>query len=154
LFTSLLHEYSPLDAVSTLLRTRHDEPPEVLMPEIARTVYRTFYGSGESRVGVLRTLFFEISALTPDTSEAAQEVLRAIVGSLAVYLVGQMQTGRLRQMHPVLALQSFVGPIFFHLMTRPLAEQVLGFDVDGEEAVTLLAENWLRGMSPKEGGRE
>jgi hypothetical protein len=81
-------------------------------------------------------------------------VLRAIVGSLAVYLVGQMQTGRLRHMHPVLALQSFVGPIFFHLMTRPLAEQVLGFDVDGEEAVTLLAENWLRGMSPKEEDHE
>jgi AcrR family transcriptional regulator len=154
LFTSLLHEYSPLDAVSTLLKTRHDEPPEVLMPEIARTVYRTFYGSGESRVGVLRTLFFEISSLAPDTSEAAREVLRAIVGSLAVYLVGQMQTGRLRHMHPVLALQSFVGPIFFHLMTRPLAEQVLGFDVDGEEAVTLLAENWLRGMSPKEEDHE
>ena len=154
LFTSLLHEYSPLDAVSKLLSTRHQERPEVLMPEIARTVYRTFYGSGESRVGVLRTLFFEISSLAPDTSEAAQEVLRAIVGSLAVYLVGQMQTGRLRQMHPVLALQSFVGPIFFHLMTRPLAERVLGFDVDGEEAVTLLAENWLRGMSPKEADRE
>jgi AcrR family transcriptional regulator len=154
LFTSLLHEYSPLDAVSTLLRTRHDEPPEVLMPEIARTVYRTFYGSGESRVGVLRTLFFEISSLAPDTSEAAREVLRAIVGSLAVYLVGQMQTGRLRHMHPVLALQSFVGPIFFHLMTRPLAEQALGFDVDGEEAVTLLAQNWLRGMSPKEEDHE
>jgi AcrR family transcriptional regulator len=154
LFTSLLHEYSPLDAVSTLLKTRHDEPPEVLMPEIARMVYRTFYGSGESRVGVLRTLFFEISSLAPDTSEAAREVLRAIVGSLAVYLVGQMQTGRLRHMHPVLALQSFVGPIFFHLMTRPLAEQVLGFDVDGEEAVTLLAENWLRGMSPKEEDHE
>jgi AcrR family transcriptional regulator len=154
LFTSLMHEYSPLDAVANLLSTRDEEPPEVLMPEIARTVYRTFYGSGESRVGVLRTLFFEISSLAPDTSEAAREVLRAIVGSLALYLVGQMQSGRLRQMHPVLALQSFVGPIFFHLMTRPLAERVLGFDVDGEEAVTLLAENWLRGMSPKEGGHE
>ena len=47
-------------------------------------------------------------------------------------------------MHPVLALQSFVGPIFFDLLTRPVAERVLGFDIEGEQAVTLLAENWLR----------
>jgi AcrR family transcriptional regulator len=146
LFTSLLHQYSPLDPVSNLLSTRHDEPPEVLMPEIARTVYRTFYGAGETRVGVLRALFFEISSLAPDTAEAAQEVLRTIVGSLVIYLLEEMRAGRLRQMHPVLALQSFVGPIFFHLMTRPLAERVLGFDIDGEQAVTLLAENWLRAM--------
>jgi AcrR family transcriptional regulator len=149
LFTSLLHRYSPLDPVSHLLSTRHDEPPEVLMPEIARTVYRTFYGAGESRVGVLRALFFEISSLAPDTAEAAQEVLRTIVGSLVMYFLENMRASRLRQMHPVLALQSFVGPIFFHLMTRPLAERVLGFDIDGEQAVTLLAENWLRAMAPE-----
>jgi hypothetical protein len=63
-----------------------------------------------------------------------------------------MQSGRLRHMHPLLALQSFIGPIFFHLMTRPLAERLLGFDVEGERAVTLLAENWLRAMAP-EGGK-
>jgi hypothetical protein len=61
-----------------------------------------------------------------------------------------MRDGRLRQMHPLLALQSFVGPIFFHLITRPVAEQMLGLDIDGEEAVTLLAENWLRAMAPEE----
>ena len=149
LFTNLLHEYSPLDPVSHLLSTRRDEPPEVLMPEIARTVYRAFYGAGESRLGVLRALFFEISSLTPDTAEAAQDVIRTMVGSLAGYVMQHMQAGRLRQMHPVLALQSFVGPIFFHLMTRPLAERVLGFDIDGEQAVTLLAENWLRAMAPE-----
>ncbi|GAC1504525.1 MAG: TetR/AcrR family transcriptional regulator [Candidatus Dormibacteraceae bacterium] len=152
LFTSLVHEYSPLDPVSHLLDTRRGEPPEILMPEIARTVYRTFYAAGKSRVGILLALFFEISSLAPDTAEAAQEVLRTMVGSLAMYLLEHMQAGRLRQMHPVLALQSFVGPIFFHLMTRPLAERILGFDIEGEQAVTLLAENWLRAMAP-EGGR-
>jgi len=112
-------------------------------------VYRTFYGAGESRVGILRALFFEISSLSPDTAEAAQEVLRTMVGSLVMYLMENMRAGRLRDLHPVLALQSFIGPIFFHLMTRPLAERVLGFDIDGEEAVTTLAENWLRAMAPE-----
>jgi AcrR family transcriptional regulator len=149
LFTSLMHEYSPLDPVSELLSVRRIEPPDAVMPEIARTVYRTFYAAGESRIGILRALFFEISSLAPDTAEAAQEVLQTMVGSLVTYLMEQMQVGRLRQMHPLLALQSFIGPIFFHLVTRPLAERLLGFDIDGEEAVTLLAENWLRAMAPE-----
>ena len=150
LFTSLVHAFSPLDPVTELLNTRQGEPPEVLMPEIARTAYRTFYGAGESRVGVLRALFFEISSLSPDAAEGAQDAIRGLVGSLVFYLMGQMRDGHLRQLPPLLALQSFVGPIFFHLLTRRLAEQMLGLDIDGEQAVTLLAESWLRAMTPGE----
>jgi hypothetical protein len=120
------------------------------MPEIARTVYRTIYAGGESRVGVLRALFFEISSLSPDTAEGAQDAIRGLVGSLAFYVMSQMRDGRLRQMHPLLAIQLFVGPIFFHLLTRPLAERMLGLDIDGEQSVTLLAESWLRAMEPEE----
>jgi AcrR family transcriptional regulator len=126
LFTSLVHAYSPLDPVSHLLNTRRGEPPEVLMPEIARSVYRTFYSEGESRVGILRAIFFEISSLAPDAVEAAQDAIRTVVGSFAIYVMEHMQAGRLRKMHPVLALQSFVGPIMFHLLTRSLAERMLG----------------------------
>jgi AcrR family transcriptional regulator len=151
LFTDLVHQYSPLEPVSRLLSTMYDEPPEVLMPAIARTVYRAFYGAGESRVGLLRVLLFEISSLAPDTAEAAQDAIRTMVGSLAIYVMEHMGAGRLRHMPPVLALQSFVGPILFHLITRPLAERMLGLDIDGEQAVTLLAENWLRAMKPEEG---
>lgn len=150
LFTSLVHRYSPLDPVTELMATRQGEPPEVLMPEIARTVYRTFYGEGESRVGVLRALFFEISSLSPDTAEGAQDAIRGLVGSLVLYVMGHMRDGRLRRMPPLLALQSFVGPVLFHIITRPLAEQMLGLDIDGEQAVTLLAEHWLRAMAPEE----
>jgi len=60
----------------------------------------------------------------------------------------QMQAGRLRMVHPILALQSFIGPIFFHLMTRPMAERLLGLEMEGEAAVTALAEGWLRSMKP------
>jgi hypothetical protein len=57
-------------------------------------------------------------------------------------------------MHPLLALQSFIGPIFVHLLTRRLAERLLGLDLEGEEAVVILAENWLRGMRPDREGYE
>ena len=150
LLMGLIESYSPLEPVSRLLASRHHEPPRVLMPELARTAYRAVYGAGENRAGLVRALFFEVSGLRPETEEAAAEAIRNIVGLLVMYVTGQMAEGRLRRMHPLLALQSFVGPVLFHILTRPLAERVLNLDIEGEAAVTQLAETWLRAMTREE----
>jgi AcrR family transcriptional regulator len=150
IFTSLIRTYSPLEPVSRLAIEMKDEPPVVVMPEIARTVYRTVYGSGKTRLGLLRAAFFEVSSLAPDAEESVREGLRTIVGSVGAYVLAQMMSGQLRPMSPLLALQSFVGPIFIHVLTRPVVERVLGIDIDGEQAVTELAEGWLRSMRPDE----
>jgi AcrR family transcriptional regulator len=149
LFTSLIKAYSPLEPVSRLVSEMKDEAPAAVMPEIARTVYRTVYGSGETRLGLLRAVFFEVSSLAPDAEDSAREAMRTILGSVGAYVMAQMTSGRLRPMSPLLALQSFIGPIFFHVLTRPLVERVLGIDIDGEEAVTELADSWLRSMRPE-----
>ena len=148
LFTSLIKTYSPLEPVSRLASAMKDEPPEAVMPEIARTVYRTVYGSGETRLGMLRAVFFEVSSLSPDAEESAREALSTILGSVGAYVMSQMVSGRLRPISPILALQSFIGPIFFHVLTRPVMERLLGIEIDGEQAVTELAEGWLRSMQP------
>jgi AcrR family transcriptional regulator len=148
LFTALVNTYSPLEPVIGVLTAMHDQPPELVMPAIARTVYRTTYGRGEDRTGLLRALFFEVTGLAPDTEEAARQAIGKVVGAVMLYLTTQMSEGRLRPMHPMLALQSFMGPIFFHVMTRAAAERVLGLDIEGEQAVTELAETWLRAMKP------
>jgi hypothetical protein len=51
-------------------------------------------------------------------------------------------------MHPLLALQALLGPIAFHLLTRPVAEQVAGLEVDPETAAEALAAAVLEGMLP------
>ena len=141
-------------ALTRLLADRSGDPPEVLMPELARTAYRAVYSEGENRAGLVRALFFEVSGLQPETEEAAAEVIRGVVARLVVYLVGQMAEGRLRRMHPLLALQAFIGPILFHILTRSLAERVLRLDIEGEAAVTQLADTWLRAMATREEGSE
>jgi len=147
LFTGLVRAYSPLEPVINVLDAMREETPNAVMPEVARTVYRTVYAGGENRSGLLRAMVFEVSSLAPDTEEAAREVIATLVGAMVAYMTAQMMAGRLRRMHPLLALQSFIGPIFFHLMTRPAAERMLGLEIGGEEAVTELAETWLRGMA-------
>lgn len=154
LLTALLEAYSPLDPASRLLTERRDEPPSWMMPELARTVYRAVYANGENRSGLVRALFFEISTLAPETAEAAAAVIARVAGLLLTYIDAQTSAGRLRRVHPLLALQSLIGPVMFHILTRPLAERVLGLDIDGEQAVTELAETWLKAMAVKEEGDE
>ena len=150
LFTALVHAYTPLDPVIALVNERQDEPPEAVMPEVARAVYRTVVGGEEDRTGLIRALFAEVTSLAPDAEEATRDAIVRVVGALAGYVLAQMASGRLRQMHPLLALQSFIGPIFFHLMTRKAAQSVLGVEMDEEQAVTELAEAWLRAMRIEE----
>jgi AcrR family transcriptional regulator len=146
LLAALIEEYSPLEPVIQVLSVRGEEPPEVLIPEVARTAFRSVAG----RAGLVRALFFEVSGLSPETEEAASQAISRAVGLLVMYVGGQMAAGRLRVMHPLLALQAFVGPVLFHILTRAMAERVLHLDVDGESAVTQLAETWLRAMAPEE----
>lgn len=152
LFTSLLLAYSPLEPVTSLVSSMRDQPPDVVVPEMARTVARAVYGSGSPRIGLLRAIFLELSSVSPDSEDAARDLLAATLGSVGGYVVEQMMAGRLRRMHPLLALQSLIGPIFFHLLTRRLAERMLGHDIEAEAAVVMLAENWLRAMRPDEEG--
>ena len=150
LFSTLVHVFSPLDPVAQVLAAMQDEPPDKVMPEIARTVYRTIDAGGVDRTGLLRTLFLEVTSMAPDTEEATREGLLTVVGAMAIYVTTQMSEGRLRQMQPLLALQSFIGAVFFHLLTRQAVGRVLGVRIDGEQAVTELAQLWLRGMAPRE----
>ncbi|HEV2415414.1 MAG TPA: helix-turn-helix domain-containing protein [Candidatus Dormibacteraeota bacterium] len=147
-FTALVHTYTPLDLVVDVLEDREDEAPDAVMPDVAQAIYRTVYAGGEDRTGLMRALFAEVTTLAPDTEGATREAMVNVVGTMAAYMVAQMAAGRLRQMHPLLAMQSFIGPIFFHLMTRKAAEQVLGVEIDGEQAVRELADAWLRAMRP------
>lgn len=150
LFIAIVEAYSPLEPVIEVLTRRQNDPPDIVIPAVAQTVFRAIYGPGDNRTGLLRALFFEVSSLAPETEEAARDVITRVVGAVVQYLVGQMSAGRLRKLHPLLALQSLMGPIFFHLLTRQAAEQVLGLEIDGEEAMTELAQTWLRGMQIEE----
>ena len=144
LFTALLRTYSPLEPVANLINSRRADPPDVLMPEVARLIYRV----ASPQIGFLRALFFEVARTSPDADDAIRELLARILGSAGSYVVEQMSEGRLRTMHPLIALQSFVGPIFFHVITRAAVEKALAFDTEGEEVVTEFAHGWLRAMNP------
>jgi AcrR family transcriptional regulator len=144
LFRELVRVYSPLGPVGQTVTELGHRPPEEVMPAIARALARHLDG----RVGLVRALLFEVSGTTGEAEAAREFALAEAIGPLAGYLLSQMTANRLRPMHPLLALQAFAGPIVMHLITRHLAERLLGFDLPLEEVVVELAEAWVRAMQP------
>jgi AcrR family transcriptional regulator len=145
LFAAMLREFSPIEVVVKRIGELAGEPPERAMPELAVSLWRAV----STHLGVIRPLLFEAASLGPDVRETILgDVAPRLLAAFGAYLVAQMQAGRLRTMHPVFAMQSFVGPIIAHVMLRQVVNEALGTEIDSEAAVREFATIWVRGMQP------
>jgi AcrR family transcriptional regulator len=145
LFRAILIAYSPFEPVMAVFARSGDRPPEDVIPEVVVTAYRTVAG----RSGVLRTLLLEVTSMTPELSQAFAETGLRAFRTFAQYLAGQMAAGRLRRMHPMLAVQSLVGGLMFHMLAEPVMSQATIDVPAGEEVAIQFANLWLRGMRPE-----
>lgn len=139
--------YLPMEEGTQLLQAMWGRPPAEVMPAVAATMAR----AGHVRIGVLRSLLFEVTRGGVDTEGAMADALAGF-GLLAGYVTEQMALRRLRPMPPVLAVESFLGPIVLHLVSHTLVEERLALDVPLDEAVAGFAAAWLRAMAPDPAG--
>src|SRR6266851_7738583 len=130
LFKAILLAYSPFEPVMAVFARAGDRPPEEVVPEIVLIAYRTVAG----RSGIVRTLLLEVTSMTPELTQAFAETGLRAFGTFAQYLAGQMAAGRLRRMHPMLAVQSLVGGVMFHVLAAPVMSQAT-LDVPAGEDV-------------------
>jgi AcrR family transcriptional regulator len=145
LFKAILLAYSPFEPVMAIFTRAGDRPPEEVIPDVVLTAYRTVAG----HTGIVRTLLLEVTSMTPEFAEAFAETGLLAFGTFAQYLAGQMAMGRLRRVHPMLAVQSLVGGVMFHLLAAPVMSQGMVDVPAGEEVVLQFAQLWLRGMRPE-----
>ena len=142
LLRRLIEVYSPFEAVRGIIATHAEEPPEVVFPLIGRAIV----GVAGERQGLMRAIFHEVTA-NAQTLDGMAPLFAQTLGLLAKYIEVQMAAGRIRPMHPILALQSFNGPVYFHHITRPLIERVVGLPMEPEPAVDALVEASLEGLA-------
>jgi AcrR family transcriptional regulator len=143
LFDGLVAEYSPFDALELVFERLGDEEPAVVVPELLRTLAEI----AGPRIGILRALFFEVTAGSPDAVPTANARLGRMLGLVGGYLSRQMELGRLRPMNPLLAAQVIVGPAVFHLVSRLELDRLAAFDVPLENAFDELSRAALRALS-------
>jgi AcrR family transcriptional regulator len=145
LFKAILLAYSPFEPVMAVFARTGDRPPEDVIPEVVLTAYRTVAG----HTGIVRTLLLEVTSMTPESAQAFAETGLRAFGTFAQYLAGQMAAGRLQRMHPMIAVQSLVGGMMFHMLAAPVMSQAAVDVPAGEEVVLEFANVWLRGMRPE-----
>src|ERR1700694_3673813 len=145
LFKAILLTYSPFEPVMAVFDRAGDRPPEEVIPEIVVTAYCAVAG----HTGIVRTLLLEVTSMTPEFAQAFAETGLRAFGTFAQYLAGQMAAGRLRRMHPMLAVQSLVGGVMFHMLGAPVMSQATVDVPGGQDVVLQFAHLWLRGMRPE-----
>lgn len=145
LFAELIRAFSPWEPVADVLDAMPDGTPQEVLPAVAHAITEAMH----DRVGLLLRMVFELLQGDPDTVEGMQHSLARGLPDLIRYLDGQIQTGQLRRMHPVVAFQLLAGPIVAHLLTRPLAERRLGFQASQSEILNEIVHAWLRAMAPE-----
>lgn len=143
LFGEIVRRFSPFEPAIAIVREHFDRPPSEVVPMLART----FATVGAARIGVLRGVLLEASSGTADAISGVRPFMPDAIGTLAGYLTAQMEAGTVRRMHPVLAVQAMLGPIFVHLLTRPIAERLVGLDLPIEDAVEELSATILEGLA-------
>lgn len=146
LFRELIMEFSPWEPVADVLDALPDGDPAEVIPAVARAIAETL----RDRAGVLLRVVFELRQGDPDTAEGMRRGMTRGLPDLIGYLDGQMRAGRLRPMHPIVALQLLAGPIAVHQLTRPLAEAVMPLSTPSE-LLDEITSAWLRAMAPDAG---
>src|SRR5260370_24334225 len=144
LFKVILLGSSTVEPVMAVFARAGDRPPEEVIPEVVLAAYRTVSG----HTGILRTLLLEVTSMTPEVAQAFAETGLRAIGSFAQYLASQMAAGRLRRMHPVIAVQSLAGGGMFHRLAAPVMSQATVDVPVGEDIVLQCPHGWLRGMRP------
>jgi AcrR family transcriptional regulator len=143
LLQGLIEAYSPFEAVRSIVAAHPDEPPDILLPKIAQAVA----GVAGERLGLLRAVFLEVTSGSETAISGMLPAFNATLKVLADYMAEQMRLGRIRRMHPLLALQTFVGPIFFHLLTRPAVERMVQLPMSADDAVDQLVGVAIDGLA-------
>jgi len=143
LFRAVVLAHLPHDEALGTLDALADRPPDEVMPQLARALGR----SGSVAIGVLRSALFEVAGREDGTEDYLVDALRS-TEAVARYLEKQMAAGRLRRMDPFLAMQAFLAPLMFHIVSRPLLEEYRLTSVSVDEAMRDFTDAWLRAMAP------
>lgn len=150
LFGELVRAFSPWEPVADVIDAEPAGHPEDVIPAVARAIADAM----RDRAELLLRMVSELRHGDRDTAQGMRQSMARGLPDLAGYLNRQMDAGHLRRMHPVVAVQLLAGPIVAHLLTRPLAETAVGFDVPQAAVTDEIVHSWLRAMAPEDAPAE
>jgi AcrR family transcriptional regulator len=123
IFAAVVARYAPFAAVERIIADgeRASDDPHVVLTRILTALVAAV----APRFTLFRTILLEAFQNPAMGAVVAHNVLGVVLPMVGGYLTRQMAADHLRPMHPALAIQSLIGPLFIYLLTRELfASQV------------------------------
>lgn len=149
IFAAIIARYAPFEAVGRIVREGEDAgaEPRVVLAGVLMEVVRAV----APRFPLFRTIMLEAFQNPALGDLFRSNVLGVVVPIVGGYFLRQMAAGRLRPMHPALALQSLIGPLFLHLLTREMFAAQFPDLPPIEAVVEHIVTTFLDGALPRVG---
>ena len=152
IFAAVVERYAPFAAVERIIAAGEaagDDPRTILTRVLTEVVAAMM-----PRFTLFRTILLEAFQGSEMSAALGRNVLGHVLPIVGGYLQRQMTAGRFRPMHPVLALQSLIGPLFFYLLTRELVRAQIGAAPPIEAVIAHIITTFLDGVAirPATGG--
>jgi len=117
-FAAVIARYAPFTTVERIVIEGEGvgDDPYLVLTRILTAVVAAI----TPRFALFRTIMLEAFQNPAMGAAVARNVLGVVLPIIGGYLTRQMAAGHIRQMHPALAIQSLIGPLFIHLLTREM----------------------------------
>ena len=118
IFAAIVARYAPFTTVERIISAGEHagDDPHAVLTGILTAITTAIM----PRFTLFRTIMLEAFQNPAMGAAVAHNVLGVVLPMVGGYLARQMAAGRLRPMHPALAIQSLIGPLFMHLLTREM----------------------------------
>jgi AcrR family transcriptional regulator len=152
IFAAVVARYAPFAAVERIISAgeQADDGPHAVLIAILTAIVAAI----TPRFALFRTIMLEAFQNPAMGAAVARNVLGVVLPMVGGYLTRQMAAGRLRSMHPALAIQSLIGPLFIHLLTREMFASQFAVTPPIETVITHIVTTFLDGALVRPAGSE
>jgi AcrR family transcriptional regulator len=140
LLSEMINQHSALPNLSALIESQ-------LTGEIQQDLIRlatVFFGKITERREAMRLMLCEAGEL-PEVREVIVQIPDQLRGVLTCYFQSQMDTGRMREMHPELAAQAFLGMFFSYGIAREMLDSQIAVEVPQEAMIAQFVDVFING---------
>ncbi|MFJ8925149.1 TetR family transcriptional regulator [Streptomyces sp. NPDC102364] len=149
LLYAVFERYSPVLGVEDVLAAPRED-----FEATVRRIHRLLADALGREPRVLPAVFAQVLARPGDTSVQAmfQRIYPRLLNGIGQWLAEEIDTGRVRDLPPLLLIQQMVSPVVLHFLLRPSIDQLDGVDLPGtDDALEAFTQNFLRAVAAPPG---
>ena len=152
IFAAVIARYAPFATVERIINAGEyaGDDPHAVMTSILTAITTAIM----PQFTLFRTIIVEAFQNPAMGAAVERNVLGVVLPMVGGYLMRQMAAGRLRPMHPALAIQSLIGPLFIHLLTREMFAAQFAVAPPIEAVIAHIVQTFLDGALVHPAGSE